>query len=60
MAHAFSPSTWGAEAGRSVFEASLGYTKKLSPKKDDLLTNSERERTHILPHCKISLDEIKI
>lgn len=43
MAHAFSPSTWGAEAGGSMFEASLGYTKKLSPKKKQL-TNQFRQR----------------
>ena len=29
VAHAFSPSSWEAEAGRALeFKASLGYTKK--------------------------------
>jgi hypothetical protein len=42
-----------------VFGASLGYTYKLSPKKNNLLINSERKRTHILSHCKINLEEIE-
>jgi hypothetical protein len=37
LAHAFNPSTWEAEAGRSEFQVSLGYTKKPCLKQTNVL-----------------------